>query len=810
MGVPNEGSSLGGGSGPDAAPAPARRPARIWVAAVLTAAWVGSAAPARAAPPETAPPETGIAEPAPAEPGPPPSGTIAQVLTVSGGVSLGVYQAGFLYLTSEWFARHPERARLRVVTGASAGSINGVIAAMSACMPPQDDPRESLGWQTWMPLGYSALFVPGEVTAVSAFSRRALLESAERLRAVWDRGLSEPCDVIVGVAVTRLDPLPFHAPGGLSIPRQEEKFVFRLRSRGAGQPPWVTNVVDADDPVPHPLLPFRKDAGPERTGFDEVRDLIFASAAFPLAFAPQPLYYCMSRDADADPGTPARDVCESVDGFDLFVDGGVFDNSPLGLAESLVRRHLVAARGKDAPAWGDRNHGAPPPSNRVNFTYIDPDTAAYPEHSAPEDAISASLVRAVARLAASFVATARGKELYAMVERRSGGETTVHSTARHFPTPSALILAFFGFFEREVRRFDFYLGMYDAWRDVVLTSRDADPRTVRPWFGDTALDVPEGWRPFACMVGWYEPDAPGLRRGCGGDDLEDFRILVQLSLDHLYSICARLKGAERALDTPHHHCQRAIAGEAPPQVEGVPPLAAGRWRQRDGESDLVYTVRLLAAYRFHFADLRLTRAQARFGAVKLRRRLLAVLNAIADAQPSRVEGGLLLTAGRAALNVIAYEPPKDWAYTTLGNGIEVGVSFLPFDWNRSWFRFNAAFNLRGLRSLLTPDAEQVAMAISAGPEFELLFITTPFIQPMLGVRAGYQLGTGDRFHARGCTDLRARGDNRFCSQAVIQAYAAASPLERFRFQITFEQYPERPDFGKRRYDLRFGFGLHFF
>ncbi|MEZ4265600.1 MAG: patatin-like phospholipase family protein [Myxococcota bacterium] len=786
------------------------------MAAVLTAVTcLGFAPRARATPPDDRPPEGQQPEiqPAPtarAEPPPRPAGAVAQVLTVSGGVSLGVYQAGFLYLTSEWFARHPERARLRVVTGASAGSINGVIAAMSACLPPQDDPRESLGWQTWMPLGYSQLFRPDEVTAVSAFSRRALLEGAERLRTVWDGGLSEPCDVIVGVAVTRLDPLPFSAPGGLSIPRQEEKFVFRLRSRGAGQPPLLNNVVDTDDPVPHPLLPFREDGAPERSGFDEVRDLIFASAAFPLAFAPQPLYYCMSRDPDGDPDAPARQTCESADSFDLFVDGGVFDNSPLGLAERIVRRYLVAARGKDAPALGDRNHGAPPPSNRVNFTYIDPDTAAYPERAAAEDAESASLVRTVMRLVASFVATARGKELYAMVERRSGGETTVHSSARNFPTPSALILAFFGFFEREVRRFDFYLGMYDAWRDVVLSSRDADPRTVRPWFADSALDVPEGWRPFACMVGWYEPDAAGLRRGCAGDELKDFRILLQLSLDHLYSICASGKGPARALETPHYHCQRAIDGEVPPHVDGVPPLAPDAWRQRDDESTLHYSMRLLAAYRFHFVDLHLTRAQARFGAVKLRRRLLTVLNALADAQPSGVEGSLLLTAGRAAVNVVAYEPPKDWAYATLGNGIEAGVSFLPFEWNRSWFRFNAAFSLRGLRSLLTPDAEQVAMSLSAGPEFELLFITTPFIQPMLGVRGGYQLGTGDRFHARGCTDSRARGDNRFCSQAVLQVYAAASLLERFRFQITFEQYPERPDFGRRRYDLRFGFGLHFF
>ena len=92
----------------------------------------------------------------------------------------------------------------------------------------------------------------------------------------------------------------------------------------------------------------------------------------------------------------------------------------------------------------------------------------------------------------------------------------------------------------------------------------------------------------------------------------------------------------------------------------------------------------------------------------------------------------------------------------------------------------------------------------------MLWWTTPVIQPLFGIRGGYQFGTADRFTARTCTSRNSAGDSRNCSQPVTQAYVAFSLLERFRSQFTFVWFPKKQSFDDRKFDLLAGFGLHFF
>ncbi len=92
----------------------------------------------------------------------------------------------------------------------------------------------------------------------------------------------------------------------------------------------------------------------------------------------------------------------------------------------------------------------------------------------------------------------------------------------------------------------------------------------------------------------------------------------------------------------------------------------------------------------------------------------------------------------------------------------------------------------------------------------MLWWTTPVIQPLFGIRGGYQFGTADRFTARTCTFENSAGDSRRCSQPVTQAYVAFSLLERFRAQFTFVWFPKKQSFDDRKFDLLAGFGLHFF
>ncbi len=84
------------------------------------------------------------------------------------------------------------------------------------------------------------------------------------------------------------------------------------------------------------------------------------------------------------------------------------------------------------------------------------------------------------------------------------------------------------------------------------------------------------------------------------------------------------------------------------------------------------------------------------------------------------------------------------------------------------------------------------------------------IQPLFGIRAGYQFGTADRFTTRTCTFENSARDSRNCSQPVTQAYVAFSLLERFRAQFTFVWFPKKQPFDDRKFDLLVGIGMHFF
>ena len=75
------------------------------------------------------------------------------------------------------------------------------------------------------------------------------------------------------------------AAAGASLPRMEEKFAIRIQGE-AWPPPRATNYVSPGGAVLTPFLVT--DEGGE-IAFQEIRDLVFASMAFPVAFEPQPL-----------------------------------------------------------------------------------------------------------------------------------------------------------------------------------------------------------------------------------------------------------------------------------------------------------------------------------------------------------------------------------------------------------------------------------------------------------------------------------------------------------------------------------------
>src|SRR6187200_505406 len=77
-------------------------------------------------------------------------------LALSGGVSLGSYEAGVLY---DLFSQDQNKltSELKVVYGASAGSINGLLGIFNLCGFRYSSRESNLLWKMWIPVGLDQL-----------------------------------------------------------------------------------------------------------------------------------------------------------------------------------------------------------------------------------------------------------------------------------------------------------------------------------------------------------------------------------------------------------------------------------------------------------------------------------------------------------------------------------------------------------------------------------------------------------------------------------------------------------------------------
>ncbi len=740
-------------------------------------------------------------------------------IVISGGASLGTYQAGFMYFLTEVVKATPE-FDLRVFTGASAGSANGLISLVNTCLPRNPNPLDDVGFKVWAPVGYYGLFDEDKVTGNSIFDRTAMQKTSEEIWKAFEQGFPESCDIVFGVTTTRVEAERIELVPGLTVPNQTVRFVVRVTGRGVGKPVRIKNYVNQFSRTPEPVLPFKAAETQEasRHNFEVLRDTVFASMAYPVAFAPVEIDYC---EATFDPktGTSGPFECETPTHTDTFVDGGVYDNNPLRLALHLERRGLEVTpqgqiRWRPAELAPDEQEFAR--YNGTSYLYVDQDTFAYP--SEPPRVRAPKQLQLLEQLqvqASNFVETARARELFALVNEDPTLGERMRLTTANFPTVSAHIGAFMGLLEYDFRYHDFYMGMYDGYKNAVIAMEQSGLRVdLRTLFGipEDPAQVDPQWRPFTCILGTLEPGFEAYQRTCNEGSLHNFRVLTQIALDRVYAHCSQLEKTDEN-KTTHHHCQLAMAGKEPPHVSGVSqPANAKHWRYQDGEEEFDHTMRLMADYGFHFRDLGLEPDEAERGRVKIRRKLLKMVKYIADAQDSVADRTALLTVGRSAVNSIEYEPPVDWLYVLLGSASEIGMSLLPWDWNYSWARLHWSVQVYGLFQLITRDQDDIQISPMIGGELELLPITNQYVQFMLGLRGGYQMSTHDWLNPDNCSGEDVKLDNRLCSQPILSPYFAMSLLERLRLQLSVNIYPLTFDFtdDNNRTDIWLGIGAQFF
>jgi len=775
---------------------------RLLRLASATALALSLAAPPAAAQWPAAAPGPGLA----AAPGLPPSPEPLS-LTISGGVSLGAWEAGFLHYAVGVIRENPGHTQLRLLTGASAGAANALMAVVAEYGAPAPTPDASIFQRTWIPLGMDQLFVPAEVGRQGVFSRRWTERLWRRIEEGLVAGLSESCDVVVGISVTRLVPRAVAITPGVTVPRVDEHFTLRITGRGPGRPPRLGNYVDPDWDQEQLLLP---EEGPEReVPLAAVRDLLFASAAFPVAFPPQPLRHCVKR-----PEGGARLACPADEArTDLFVDGGLLDNSPVKLAARLAGSGLRVDADGRARWLPHPRLGEWLPPRRAAFAYVSPDVLAYPERvELVRIDGSTPVLRLAGQLGGAFFRTARAKNLAALLDERPELASTLLVPRRHYPPASQPMAAFLGFFETELRRFDFALGMYEAERMF-----DERERTLA-----RALGVPvsiarpdrshpsDSWRPLACLRAGLD-ERPEAAAACAGEALRELRILLQATLFRLWDGCAAPAGPTAAqaqaaaeVATDHPQCLRAGAGEPPPLVPGVEGAQKVAWRRGASEGELDHVMRILGELRFRWRDLGLGPGEGEHALGEIRQVTGRVVDALTAAQPP--EDRLLVgTLGGVAANALAYAPARHRVWVAAGRALEIGFSHgvLP-DRRRLPFRPHAALQLHGGLFDLSSDHPPLGFGLLAGLEVLPVQLATHQLQPSLILRGGVLLSGEDGWGARACPDPTST-EVAACTRPAAQALVALTVLERVRLHLLGEWYPSRA--GRRPWAVAPAVGL---
>jgi predicted acylesterase/phospholipase RssA len=405
-------------------------------------------------------------------------GTRPLGLSISGGISLGSYQAGVNWgllevfrraASDRQFGRRLPVYRLSAVSGASAGNINTVLWAIEACTRrPQPMPADSsLFWQVWTGIGLDVMEAPTPSQRDTAMLDRGYMMDEVVLPQINARleggDLYRDCTVPAGITLTRIE------PGVLWLRTQQPPDTAQLdlfpRPRTTDSLAIYTQryatafLVEAEDG----RIRFRRpelSVGSVRRlgkvvvladdngeyGSERVFDAVKASSAFPVAFQPVRLRY---RELDADHRT-AESLQARLTGplrNDLFMDGGVFDNNPVSLALEL---HGQSRRSKTP----------------LDLLYVNPGNArGEPASGAAASAIRPGGLGATLRFGDGAVLTARQYEMQELVRDSTVQLRTPYRlllTSRYAPIFGNHLSAFAAFIARPMREYDFYVGVYDA------------------------------------------------------------------------------------------------------------------------------------------------------------------------------------------------------------------------------------------------------------------------------------------------------------------------------------------------------------
>ncbi|HHD72580.1 MAG TPA: patatin-like phospholipase family protein, partial [Epsilonproteobacteria bacterium] len=243
-------------------------------------------------------------------------------MVISGGVSLGAYEAGYNWAMIKMLSEIKTKnlnidPQLQSVAGASAGSINALLSAMYWCQkesfPYQNSVEDNLFYETWVHLGIDDLMIEGDdpENKSTLFTRKALRDKADKIMKHMGKSIyNEGCEIPMGFAVTKVTPIVEEFQG---IKIKNQTFSVPLTFKVSNGKAKIVNQ------EMRPSTAFYLSIPGIEEDFSKVTDVLFASSAFPGAFQQVKLRY----------GYKGKIYSQ------YFIDGGAYNNVPLQLATEL-------------------------------------------------------------------------------------------------------------------------------------------------------------------------------------------------------------------------------------------------------------------------------------------------------------------------------------------------------------------------------------------------------------------------------------------------------------------------------------------
>lgn len=717
-------------------------------------------------------------------------------VAISGGASLGSFEGGALYYSTAFLNANPTLGQVRVITGTSAGSINGVLTVLATCSEATPVTTDSPFFKVWTPIGIDGLFDPKRASPTAALTREAgLSQLANSVRAAWTAGFPTSCDIAVGIPVTRIEPQRSNvdSQGTLSILRAVERFVVRIRGRGRGKAPSITNYVDVSSSTERAVL--STDANGE-VSFESLLDVVFASSGIPLAFAAVKIPHCFvggdHPKSDSKQEKPAPVVClRDKANVAEFVDGGFLNNQPLRLAARIGVSGLdpagpsAAAHLRDVPDLLFRDF---PDSARL-FA-IDPAEMTWATKPA-EKAKESSMLGILKTFVPNLLESAYSADLQALVEELPNVSDRIRVLQSDWPTASAPLANFFGFFERDFRVFDFYLGMHEARRRLdawVDEAGDKRPRIVYP---EDALAENGGaaasWERYRCL-------RTALTQGkvpehCQAPQHANFRALMQVTVERAYAHCrtlpqATLANLKRAnTELARSRCVAAAGGAAPPELIGSSHY--DHWMYSGEEQPHEHMIRRLAAHGFVFRDLDVG---AGASPMRVRERVAELIGTIgsslAGAQPDHQL--VWKSLARVGVQSLTYRAPEHAFHVIAGGSWELGWSATVPNSRWAFFRPSAVVTIDGITSILNQaQTPYVAFNPAVGFELEPIPLSNESFQFRAGLRGGFQFASADNFWPNRATPVAGIP----VSRPALSAHAAGILYQWVRVQVGGAWFP---------------------